>query len=131
MKNLFRTFCLCSFALLIAGGVSVRAADTVLGTPAGSISVPVNLTAEEVHQALLKAADGRGWTLVASDEKQVVVRLEKSDWSARITLLYNTREVQYFSNSVRKGKPKLPEGWIKYLKEDATRIMSAVSVLKH
>lgn len=132
MKNLLRTFCLCSLALFLATSVSVRAADTqALGTPAGSIAVPANLTGEEVQQALIKAADGRGWTLVARDEEKVVVRLEKNDWSSRMTLLYNTREVQYFSNSLRKGKPKLPVGWIKYLKEDATRIMAAASVLKN
>jgi hypothetical protein len=131
MKNLFRMLCLCSLALFIAGGVSVRAADTeALGTPAGSIAAPANLTGEEVQQALIKAADGRGWTLVARDNEKVVVRLEKSDWSARITFLYNSKEVQFFSNSLRKGKPKLPEGWIKYLRDDATRIMAAASVLK-
>lgn len=91
----------------------------------------MNLTAPEVQQALIKAADGRGWTLVSRDDERIVIRLDKNDWASRITLLYSAREVQFFSNSVRKGKPKLPEGWIKYLKEDASRIMSSASVLKH
>ena len=90
----------------------------------------MNLTAPEVQEALIKSADGRGWILVSRDDEKVVVRLDKNDWSARIAMLYNTREVQFFSNSTRKGKPKLPEGWIKYLKEDANRIMSSSSVLK-
>jgi hypothetical protein len=132
MKNLLRALRFCLLALFIATGVSLHAASTdALGTPAGSIAVPANLTGEEIQQALIKAADGRGWTLVARDDEMVVVRLEKSDWSSRVTLLYNTREVQYFSNSLRKGKPKLPVGWIKNLKDDATRIMTATSVLKN
>ena len=116
---------------MLACSVSLRAANSeAYGTPAGSIGVPLNLTAPEVQQALIKAADGRGWTLVSRDDEKIVVRLEKSDWSSRITLLYSSKEVQFFSNSTRKGKPKLPEGWIKYLKEDASRIMGSTSVLK-
>jgi hypothetical protein len=134
MKSLLRIFSLCSFAwLCCAGAVTARGASdqALVGLPAGSIAVPANLSLQEVQDALLKAADGRGWVLVSRDNDKIVVRLEKSDWSARIAMVYNTREVQYFSNSTRKGKPKIPEGWIKYLKEDATRIMSATSVLKH
>lgn len=132
MKRLFLSFCFCSFVCLSWTVLTARAGDTqALGTPAGSIAVPANLSAPEVQQALLKAADGRGWILVSRDDERVVVRLDKNDWAARITMLYNTREVQYFSNSTRKGKPKLPEGWIKYLKDDATRILSAASVLKN
>lgn len=132
MKRLLHSLYLCSLFCFFFGTVTSRAADTqALGTPAGSIAVPGNLTAPEVQQALLKAADGRGWVLVARDDEKVVVRLDKNDWAARITMLYSPREVQYFSNSTRKGKPKLPEGWIKYLKEDATRILSATAVLKN
>ena len=132
MKRLLHSLYLCSLVCFFFGAVTSRAADTrALGTPAGSIAVPGNLTAPEVQQALLKAADGRGWLLVARDDEKVVVRLDKNDWVARITMLYSPREVQYFSNSTRKGKPKLPEGWIKYLKEDATRILSATAVLKN
>ena len=133
MKNLFRALWMCSLGWLLACGATARAnVDTaLLGTPAGSIAVPMNLTVPEVQQALLKAADGRGWVLVSREDDKIVVRLERSDWSARIAMVYNAREVQYFSNSTRKGKPKLPEGWIKYLKEDSTRIMSATSVLKN
>jgi hypothetical protein len=130
MKRLFRTFCLASLALFFATSLSAATDTQALGSPAGSIAVPMNLTAPEVQEALIKSADGRGWILVSRDDEKVVVRLDKNDWSARIAMLYNTREVQFFSNSTRKGKPKLPEGWIKYLKEDANRIMSSSSVLK-
>jgi hypothetical protein len=131
MKRLLQSFGLSSLIFFLSAALTSHAADTAgLGMAAGSIAVPGNLTPAEVQQALMKAADGRGWILVARDDEKVVVRLDKSDWSARITMLFNTREVQFFSNSTRKGKPKLPEGWIKYLKEDATRIMSSTSVLK-
>ncbi|MEO6004357.1 MAG: hypothetical protein ABIZ04_24830 [Opitutus sp.] len=132
MKNLLRTVCFCAMTWLLACGASAHAAAPLnLGIPAGTIGVPLNLTAREVHDALIKAADGRGWTLVSRDDEMVVVRLEKSDWSARIAMVYSAREVQFFSNSTRKGKPKLPAGWVNYLKEDATRIMAAASVLKN
>src|SRR5688572_29939277 len=122
-------FWLCSLVCFFAAAFTSRAAGSdALGTPTGMIAVPANLTAAEVQQALLKAADGRGWILVARDDEKVVVRLDKSDWLARITMVYTTREVQFFSNSTRKGKSKVPESWIKYLKDDVTRIMSATSV---
>ncbi|HEX2099262.1 MAG TPA: hypothetical protein VHF69_01290 [Candidatus Synoicihabitans sp.] len=131
MKPLLSFLWLCALVCFSAVGTTSRAADPeALGTPAGSIAVPANLTAAEVQEALIKAADGRGWILVARDDERVVVRLDKNDWSARVTMLYTTRDVQFFSNSTRKGKPKLPEGWIKNLKDDSIRIMSTTSVLK-
>ena len=132
MKSLFRTFYFCAFSWFLACGISAHGATPLnLGTPAGTIGVPLNLTAKEVHEALIKAADGRGWTLVSRDDEMIVVRLDKSDWLARIAMVYSAREVQFFSNSTRKGKPKLPTGWVNYLKEDASRNMSATSVLKN
>lgn len=131
MKRLIPLGWLCLFAGLVAFAVSARAEENSnYGTIAGVISVPAGLTASEVQDALMKAADGRGWTLVSRDGEKVIVRLEKNDWVARITMLYNTTEVQFFSIAARKGKPKLPEGWIKYLKEDASRLMGTAAALK-
>ena len=131
MFNVLRIFTCCAIAVLLAFGLSARAAQPQnLGTPVGSIPVPGNLTAKEVQEALIRAADGRKWTLVSRDDESVVVRLDQGKWSARIAMLYNTREVQLFSNSTRKGKPKIPESWLEYLKEDATRILTSTSVLK-
>ena len=116
---------------LLACGVASHAASTDnLGTPVGSITVPANLTLQEVQAALIKAADGRRWTLVSRDDESVLIRLDQGDWSARVAMIYSTKEVRLFSNSTKKGKPKLPENWLKYLKEDATRIMTSTSVLK-
>ena len=131
MKNLLQTIRCGSIALFLTIGAMAGAAQPQnLGTPVGSIPVPANLTAKEVQQALITAADGRRWTLVSRDDESVVVRLDKGKWSARVAMLYNTREVQLFSNSTRSGKPKIPEGWVEYLKEDATRILTSASVLK-
>ena len=131
MKILLRTFGCCAIAVFLAFGITARAAQPQnLGTPVGSIPVPGNLTAKEVQEALIKAADGRKWTLVSRDDESVVVRLDQGNWSARVAMLYTTREVQLFSNSTRKGKPKIPENWLNYLKEDATRILTSTSVLK-
>jgi hypothetical protein len=126
---MFRSFTCCAIVLFLTCG-SLSAETQNLGTPVGSIPVPRNLSAKEVQEALIKAADGRGWTLVSRDDESVVVRIDRGDWSARIAMVYNTAEVQLFSNSTRKGKPKLPENWLKYLKHDATRILTSSSVLK-
>jgi len=131
MKRLLPNFWLYLFAGFVAFGVAARADQkSDYGVIAGAISVPAGLTANEVQDALTKAADGRGWTLVSRDDEKVIVRLEKNDWVARITMVYNTTEVQFYSVAARKGKPKLPEGWIKYLKEDASRIMGTAAALK-
>ena len=131
MKTMLRLFSFCALASLLAYGVAAQAAiPQNAGTPVGSIPVPANLTAKEVQEALIKAADGRGWTLVSRDDESLVVRLDQGKWSARIAMVYSTHEVQFFSNSTRRGKPKIPESWLEYLKEDATRIMTSNSVLK-
>ena len=131
MKSLFRLFSGFAIAVFLAFGVTANAAQPQnFGTPVGSLPVPGNLTAKEVQAALIKAADGRKWTLVSRDDESVIVRLDQGNWSARVAMLYNTREVQLFSNSTRKGKPKIPENWLKFLKEDATRILTSTAVLK-
>ena len=131
MKSLLRTFSGFAIAVFLAFGVTANAAQPQnFGTPVGSLPVPGNLTAKEVQAALIKAADGRKWTLVSRDDESVIVRLDQGHWSARVAMLYNTREVQLFSNSTRKGKPKIPENWLKFLKEDATRILTSTAVLK-
>jgi hypothetical protein len=121
-------FLLC-FTLFSTAAVS--AADNAdYGTPAGTIVVPDGLDAEEVQRCILEAAAGRGWTIRKKDDEKVVIFLEQGRWVANLTLVYNTTEAQIYSKSLRSGKPKLPEDWIKFLKKDINIKLNTLAIQK-
>jgi hypothetical protein len=119
MNTMLRSFRFLLIALLFSGAVASRAADnSAYGMAGGSITLDEGLSASEVKKVILEAAVGRGWNIVSQDDSKVVVKLVQEKWSATLTLLYTARDVQFYSDSTRNGKPKLPENWIRFLKQD-------------
>ena len=131
MKITFRLLSLLCLAFFSATYAVAADEDTTdYGTPAGTIIVPDGLSASEVQRCLLEAAAGRGWTIRAKDDEKVVVFLEDNRWVANLTLRYDTEQVEIFSKSLRSGKPKLPENWIKFLKKDASIKLNTLAISK-
>lgn len=100
------------------------------GTVAGSVIVPEKLSAKDIERAVIEAGAGRGWTVKSHDEEKVVLFLDKSDWVSTITVVYNTKEVDLYSKSTRKGVPKVPTSWIKYLKQDIGAKLAGIAAAK-
>ena len=117
MTSTLRIFVLS--CLLVLSRDYLQAADpTNDGTRVGTIAVPDRLTAQEVHQCVVGAAESRGWTIVERDDEHVLVQLLKRKWVARIAIRFTAKELQLFSRSTKGGKPNVPESWIENLKED-------------
>ena len=118
------------FMLLFAALLSfARAADTATepGLPGGTIIVPDGLSSADVQQAILLAGSGRGWTAKERADGKVVLILEQSGWRSKMTLTYDTKEIQITSNSGKVDKKtgairkqELPS-WLKFLKQDISR----------
>ncbi|MDB6168954.1 MAG: hypothetical protein JWM88_1818 [Verrucomicrobia bacterium] len=103
---------------ILAGGAVLRAGDPVRGAFAGGVKITDGLNAQQVQMIIVESAAGRGWTVLSRDAGKVTLKLDQDFWSAKLTLVYTTRDVQFYSNSVFGGRPKLPDAWLKSLKQD-------------
>lgn len=131
MTKAYRLFYFLSLICLGAIGAELRAADAPdYGVVAGTVPIPAGISGEEIHKCLLEAALGRGWTIQSHDAEKVVIALDQDTWSSRLTLVYTTTEVSIFSRSTRRGKPKLPETWINFLKRDITAKLTMLSLMR-
>lgn len=123
------------FALLLSGFFASAHGATAdagsgRGTPVGTVMVPDGLSAETVQKAILLAGSGRGWTVKQKSDGEVVLFLEQEKWRSTMTATYTAHEVSLFSNSTKSNKPKIPEGWIKYLKQDITKELGTAAFAK-
>lgn len=97
------------------------------GQLAGTVIVPEKLPVADVQQAILLAATGRGWAVKDRADGRVVIFLEQRGWRSTLTLLYSSAEVTLYSDSGKVDKTgqikkrEIPEGWVKYLKQDLTK----------
>jgi hypothetical protein len=96
------------------------------GEYAAAIQPPAEVSADALHQAIVTAAKGRGWTIKSDDTGRMVLFLEQNGWRSTLTLVYSAKEISIYSNSDKldkMGKPKkhaIPS-WVKYLKQDIRR----------
>ena len=131
MIKLFRFLSFLSLVGFLAAGSLSRAADVSdYGTPAGAITVPNGITVTEVQKCIIESAIGRGCSLRTRDEEKIVITLTQEKWSSTLTLLYSVKDVQFFSKTTKSGKPKLPEYWLKYLKQDINAKLATLAVFK-
>lgn len=114
----------------IAQDKPIAGADSSAGLSAGIVVVPAGLNINEVERSMLEAAIGRAWTIKSKEDGKVVIFLENGRWVSLLTLVYDTKEVRIHSNSTRNGKAALPEGWIKFIKQDLTKSLNTLAYLK-
>lgn len=131
MKNASLFLRLFSLVFLIfSSGLKAAEAKPEYGAPVGTIIVPEGLKSSEVQRAILEAGAGRGWTIKNKDDEKVVLFLEKSRWVSLLTLAYDKKEIQIYSKSTRSGKERVPEDWVKYLKQDISIKLNTLSISK-
>lgn len=126
MKNLLRVGLVLSLALGLFNVAQAGPGPAPVGPGvlAESLVVPDSLSPEVVQRAILVAGVGRGWTIKDKTDGKVVLFLEHGGWRSTLTIAYDGRLVNIFSNSAklnRNGVPKkyaVPENWVKYIKQD-------------
>lgn len=98
---------------------------------AGTIIVPVGVTAGVVQRAITQAAMERGWTVKEKAPGRVVLFLEQGGWRSLLTFTSDEKEIKISSQSGqpdRSGvvtKPAVPERWVNYLKQDISKILAS------
>ncbi len=124
-----------TFLLLLTTNLApaLRADDSKVaeyGTPAGTIAVPDGLDRADVRHAIVEGSSVRGWLVKSQDDGKIVVTYQKSSWIAKLTLIYDRAQIDFYSDSTRNGKPKLPKSWIDNLKDDITQKLRAAKAMK-
>ncbi len=106
---------------------------TTVGARADGISVffvdvpSDKLSVKDVHDVVVAASIGRGWTIKSDDTAKVIIYLNHRKHEATVTYLISEKQVNTFSDGYaldgkgNRKKPEQPEGWLQYLKEDITR----------
>jgi hypothetical protein len=113
---------------LILSAAGVRADDKPAGASVFYVNVPSDkLSAKDVHDVVVAASIGRGWTVKSDDTAKVVIYLNHRKHEATVTYVISEKRVDTYSDGYvldgngNRKKPEQPESWLKYLKEDITR----------
>ncbi len=109
-------------------------ASTDMGPLAFTISVPEGkLTLKQIHDAVIRAAIGREWSVKEDNDTKVVVYLLHRKNEATVTFQITEKSVEAYcagyavdKNGQRK-KPEQPAGWLNYLKKDITKAITEAS----
>jgi len=128
MKKIFGLFSL--FALAFCFVAPAQAEEEKLGVPAGTIIVPAGLNGKDVQRGIMEAGAEEDFIIKTRDDEKVVLVREDGSWTAVLTFVYNTEEIQIYSKSINRGKAKLPERWIKNLKKEISRKLNTAAVMK-
>lgn len=116
-------------------GPGLRAQEGV-EQDAGTIIIPDGVKDEAVQKAIVVSGIGRGWQVRAKEDGKVVLFLEHGGWRSVLTFVYEKRLIAISSNSDkldRHGNPKkhaVPEGWVKFLKQDISARLSSAAFEK-
>jgi len=115
----------------------VAAADDTssdMGPLAFTISVPEGkLSLKQIHDAVIRAAIGREWTVKEDNETKVIVYLLHRKNEATVTFLITEKSVEAYcagyevDKSGNRKKPEQPTGWLNYLKKDITKAITEAS----
>ncbi len=131
----FRTLLpvLAILAAMAFAPISSAADETAsdMGPLAFTITVPEGkLSLKQVHDAVIKAALAREWSVKEDNETKVVIYLLHRKNEATVTFLITEKSVEAYcvgyvvdKNGNRK-KPEQPTGWLGYLKKDINKAIT-------
>ena len=121
------------FAVMAFTAVNAPADDaaTEMGPQAFTISVPEGkLSLKQIHDAALRAALSRGWSVKEDNETKAVVYLLHRGTEATVTLLITEKSVEAYcagyevDKAGNRKKPEQPTRWLSYLKRDINKAIT-------
>lgn len=134
MKALLRLALFLS-ALFLA---HVSLASDEVSQQIGTIPFPSEkITNEDAQKAIIRALEGRKWTIKEDAPGRVVAYLRRHSNEAQLTLVINERAIEISCwgydinrNTGERKKPELPASWIKYIKTDISKFMNELAMMK-
>lgn len=131
MKTALRFFSVFSLAFFFfAAGARAVEGKPEYGSPAGTIVVADGLNQKDVQRGIMEAGAARDFIIKTREDERVVLYKEDGAWTMVLTFVFDTKEIQIFSKTVRDGQPKLPERDIKRLKADISKKLNTLAVTK-
>lgn len=120
-----------------AASVATAAEEAELGSHVGTIGVPEGLSKAEIKEAIVLTFAGRQWSIKERDDERVVGYLKHRSNEATVTVVYSAEKVDFYcvgyainKNTGERRRPEIPEGWLKFLKGDLNKKLTAASALK-
>ena len=89
-----------------------------------TVTIPSNLSPQEVEQTMVLTLKGRQWTVLQQSPQAVVGQLNHRQFQAKTTLKVDGDVIRILSDSYYKGdestklEPGVPKGWLKNLQAD-------------
>ena len=124
----------CVSPLVSAATEPLASAAAPAGQLAFAIAPAAGKTLQEVHDAVVSAAAGRGWTIKDNAPDRVVLYHLRHGYEATVTLLVTPARITAYCEGyavTRKGvrkHPQQPKNWLNYLRDDISRMVSGVPV---
>lgn len=128
MTRKILTLFVASLMLLIAPACNtLRGKDAVASYNADplTVAVPAGKPADQVQAAMVKAFEGRGWTIVSSTPDEVVGQLlDHRGFNATATLVRSgdmiriLSDATYYVQQRDEYQPAVPKGWLENLQKD-------------
>lgn len=113
------------------------AEDADRGAHCGTIGVPEGLSKADVKEAIIYTFAGRAWSIKEKDDEKVVGYLKHRSNEATVTVVYSAEKIDFYcvgyeinKNTGERKRPELPEGWLKFLKGDLNKKLTAASATK-
>lgn len=106
--------------------------DESVGLPAFNLAItPGSLSLAQIHDVVVRASTGRGWTVQSDAPDRVVVSLDHHRHQATVTYMLSESAVNAYCAGVAtnaKGTRQIPDeprSWLNFLQGDITKGLEA------
>ena len=102
----------------------------------GTVGIPAGVDAHMVRDAIVRALEGRKWTVQSQSDTTVVGYLKHRGYEAKLTFVYDAVHVRILSDSYKidssghREERGIPDRWVRNLKNDIPRFLAA-ALAKH
>lgn len=121
--------------LALTAATGLRADDSDMGQKAFTLEVPDGkLSTKEVHDVVVAASTGRGWSVKSDATERVVIYINKHGHESTVTYLISDKEIEAYcvgykvdGNGTRKA-PEVYKSWLNNLSKDLTQALAKAAL---
>jgi len=89
-----------------------------------TVSIPSNLSPEQVQAAMVRTLVGREWQVEQQSTQEVVGTLNHRSYQAKAILKVDNGVIKILSESSYNSKPVVPEAWLENLQKDLSKYLA-------
>ncbi len=125
-----------SIALYTSPSVSAVDIDD-FGQPAGTITIPKEITHVEIQDAIISALVHRQWNIKSRNENQIVGYIKQRKNEATVTFIYTSNKIDMYCvgwrinpDTGQRVKPEQPAMWLNFLRNEIIRVFDRLVTTK-